>query len=514
MNKYDLLPEVFLSDSRSSASASRMVRAGTARKIGPRLYTRNMGDAPEAIVSRNLWPIAALLAPGAVVSHRTAFENRAAPDGSVFLSGSYPRQIALPGIALRQTVGSGPVAGDMPYMDSLYLASRPRAFLENLLPSRKRELVAKTVGREGVEERLVETLRASGEEALNRLRDEARALAPLLGLEKQFRLLDSLIAGLLRSRPSDLKAQVARAYAAGEPYDPTRLPLFEALFAALRAEVWPDRPDAAAMPPASQTRAFQTPAFQNAAFFDAYFSNYIEGTDFPVEQAIRIVFQGEIPASRPADAHDVLGTYRLAASTDEMHRRPADFGEFVALLKRRHGIIMEGRLDKRPGRFKEQNNQAGATLFVAPELVAGTLRQGFGMYQALDHPFARALLMMFLVAEVHPFADGNGRVARVMMNAELLAAGQTRVFIPSVYRNEYVGSLKRLTNHRDPAGYLRVLSHAQDFVSRIDFSDLEAARRTLAGCDAFCDPADDAKLRMPPGHSASEVESSALDPNR
>ena len=34
--------------------------------------------------------------------------------------------------------------------------------------------------------------------------------------------------------------------------------------------------------------------------------------------------------------------------------------------------------------------------------------------------------MMFLVAEVHPFADGNGRVARVMMNAELIAGGQQR----------------------------------------------------------------------------------------
>jgi len=487
--KHEMLPEVFLSSSESSASASRMVRAGTARKIGPRLYTRNVQDAPEDVVSRNLWPIVALLMPGAVVSHRTAFENRAAPDGSVFLSGTYPRQIALPGIILRQIVGSGPVEGDMPYMDSLYLASRARASLENLLPSRRRELVARTVGREGVEERLAEILRVGGEEALNRLRDEARAVAPLLGLDGQFRLLDALIAGLLRSRPSDLKAPAARAYAAGEPYDPARLPPFEALFAALRAGTWPDRPDAAA----------RAPAFQNAAFFDAYFSNYIEGTEFPVEQAIRIVFQGEIPENRPADAHDVLGTYRLVASQNEMQRCPSSFDVFLGLLRGRHGTIMEGRPDKLPGRFKEQNNQAGATLFVAPELVVGTLRQGFGMYQALDHPFARALFVMFLVAEVHPFADGNGRIARVMMNAELLAAGQTRVFIPSVFRNEYVGSLKRLTNHRDPAGYLRVMSYAQEFVSQIDFADLEAARRTLAACAAFQDPADAVKLQMPPG---------------
>jgi len=125
------------------------------------------------------------------------------------------------------------------------------------------------------------------------------------------------------------------------------------------------------------------------------------------------------------------------------------------------------------------------------------------MYQALDHPFARALFVMFLVAEVHPFADGNGRIARVMMNAELLAAGQTRVFIPSVFRNEYVGALKRLTNYGDPAAFLRVMSYAQELVSRIDFADLEAARRTLWACDAFQDPADEVKLQMPPERPVS-----------
>lgn len=243
---------------------------------------------------------------------------------------------------------------------------------------------------------------------------------------------------------------------------------------------------------------FQDTAFQNAAFFDAYFSNYIEGTEFPVEQALRIVFQGEIPPARPSDAHDVLGTYRLVGSRDEMYRRPADFGDFLSLLKGRHAVVMEGRPEKGPGRFKEVNNQAGATTFVAPDLVVGTLRQGFGMYQALDDPFARALFVMFLVAEVHPFADGNGRVARVMMNAELLAEGRTRILIPSVYRNEYVGSLKRLTNYQDPSAFLKVMSYAQEFVSRIDFTDLEAARRTLTACGAFSDLSDEAKLMMPP----------------
>ena len=51
---------------------------------------------------------------------------------------------------------------------------------------------------------------------------------------------------------------------------------------------------------------------------------------------------------------------------------------------------------------------------------------------------------MFLIAEVHPFADGNGRCGRIMMNAELVAANQARVIIPTVYRNNYLSGLKAL----------------------------------------------------------------------
>ena len=52
-------------------------------------------------------------------------------------------------------------------------------------------------------------------------------------------------------------------------------------------------------------------------------------------------------------------------------------------------------------------------MFVEPELVDGTLRVGHDVGRALVDPFARAVYVMFLVTEVHPFTDGNGRVARV-----------------------------------------------------------------------------------------------------
>jgi Fic family protein len=169
----------------------------------------------------------------------------------------------------------------------------------------------------------------------------------------------------------------------------------------------------------------------------------------------------------------------------------------MELLRSRHTSILEGRPDKRPGELKEKGNRAGTTYFVAPELVKGTLAQGFSFYNSLSDPLARALFMMYLVSEVHPFDDGNGRTARVMMNAELVAAGVCRIIIPSLYRNEYIASLKLLSNHKDPAAFLRVMDVAQDFVSRINFSDLASARHILERCNAFERPADTVKLMMP-----------------
>ena len=97
----------------------------------------------------------------------------------------------------------------------------------------------------------------------------------------------------------------------------------------------------------------------NQAFFEAYFSNFIEGTEFAVDEASAIVFDGVIPANRPADAHDVLGTFRLVSNAEEMKRLPKNAKTFSELLRRRHRAIMEGRPEKSPGEFKDRPDQVG-----------------------------------------------------------------------------------------------------------------------------------------------------------
>jgi Fic/DOC family protein len=484
------LPEVVLSTRETSYQVSRAVSAGRLKKIAPRLYTTRVNEPPDKVIRRNLWDVVGLLSPGAVISQRTALELKPTSDGSVFITGRYNRTLKLPGATVRTVLGPGPVEGDVRFGEKLWIASPARAYLENLKPTRRRNGAARALSQAEIEDRLERMLRVSGEKSLNDLRDAAKRVAPALDLTKELAKLQDIIGKLLGSRAGGLSGPAARARRAGLPYDADRLPLFDALMSELRA--WPvvDRPRV----------AVEERAFDNEAFFDAYFSNYIEGTEFEVDEAVGIVFENRIPEKRPKDAHDILGTYRLLSDPHEMSHSAAkevdDLEGFLELLRRRHHTMLADRPEVGPGEFKTNPNRAGNTVFVAPELVRGTLQKGLERFRALETPFARAAFMMFLVSEVHPFADGNGRIARVMMNAELIAGGQHRIIIPTVCRDDYLGALRALSRNGRAQVLPKMLDQAQSFSSHIAFDDLASARRALEEAQAFREPSE-GHLRIP-----------------
>ena len=232
-------------------------------------------------------------------------------------------------------------------------------------------------------------------------------------------------------------------------------------------------------------------------FFEAYFSNFIEGTEFELDEAIAVVYQGKKIPGRGDDSHDLIGTYRVVSDLDEMTTRASTPDEFLQVLRSRHATILGGRPDRRPGFFKEAVNRAGDSVFVLPGLVAGTLGAGWERLPDLDTAFERAVYMMFLVSEVHPFDDGNGRPARVMMNAELVAGMQSRVIVPTVSRDDYLGGLRRMTRRDDPSVLIKTLRHAHDYTAQIDFSDLKRATETLQATNAFREPDSDHRLALP-----------------
>lgn len=485
------IPEIWIVPAENAAEsqrASRAARQGTVRRIFPGLYTGNLDEPLELIVRRNLYQIIGALYPGAVLSHRTAFHGGGARDGHVYATYKYTRNIRLTADTIVHLLqGPGPQPEDIPLPHAACMSSEPRMCLENLQTSRARNgAPGKAVSRGELEERLLRILATRGEDGLNKLRDSAGATARRLGWSREWRRLDRLIGGILGSNKTPLTTPAARAQARGLAYDVERVAAFDRLAAYLRTEPLPRY----------SARAATSTAVANAAFFEAYFSNFIEGTEFDVGEAKSFVLDGVQPRSRPDDAHDIIGTYQLIIRANQRARLPRDSGDFLGLLRERHEILMSQRPDKRPGQFKEIANRAGNTYFVAPELVRGTLHEGLLRRASIPDPLGRAAYMMFLVSEVHPFDDGNGRVARLFMNAELAAEGLARIIIPTVYRDDYMSAMRTITRNHDDAAYLRMLTRAQDFSRRLEFFDYDRALRQLQAANAFHEP-DMAKLAMP-----------------
>ena len=215
----ETLPEVFVSETAISKAVSDAAARGQLRKLGSRLYTRNLEEDPEKLVKRNWYQLITAYYPDALITDRTALENKPAEDGSVCLISDKKRDTELPGIIFRPRKGPGPLTSDKPFIGGARLASMPRAYLENMRASRARgERLARTLSREEIEKRLDTMLRQQGEAALNRLRDDARTIAKELGLEAAFEELDKLIGALLGTRDTEIKSPVAKSAHCGRAF--------------------------------------------------------------------------------------------------------------------------------------------------------------------------------------------------------------------------------------------------------------------------------------------------------
>lgn len=163
----------------------------------------------------------------------------------------------------------------------------------------------------------------------NKLRAEvfpylAKAIAPKLGREKELADLNQLITDLLGTGLSmRLVSPFARARVLGEPVDPDRIQLFESVYEELTKKEYPDYPDP------NKTIG----SYQNFAFFESYLSNFIEGTEFTVEEARQIITSSTPLPARDEDSRDVLGTYQIASIRKEMSIVPATPDDMLRLLK-------------------------------------------------------------------------------------------------------------------------------------------------------------------------------------
>jgi hypothetical protein len=466
----------------NKAHLSRQARTGVASRLAKGLYLVGATLPRPAAILQHRLAIIAHFWPGSVLCDRTAMAGGVPTDGWIFIAHDGTgrlNDLHLDGLSISPRLGPGPLPGDLPMPEGLHLSGMARKLVENVTSRGKppTNRPARQVGTTAVEDAIDELARTGGAGQIATVLAQLDLIASSLPAPA-VELVRTRLAALLgtKSRQIPTSTRLA-ARIAGDPYDEHRLEMLAGLVAVLETTAPEPRP---AFPPATR--------WQWEPFFEAYFSNYIEGTQFPVEVARQIAIDGRVPPTRPDDAHDVAATYRLVSDPATASECATSADEFIDLLRDRHAILMAGRPEKNPGIFKTLPNYAGGYTFVAPELVLGTLRRGFDQLGGLTDPLHRAIALMLLVTESHPFGDGNGRLARIVANAALSKAGQVRIVIPTVYRNNYLVGLSGVSNGNGRGETLiSVLAFAQKWTSMIDWGDYQAAHETLEAANAYVD---------------------------
>ena len=84
------------------------------------------------------------------------------------------------------------------------------------------------------------------------------------------------------------------------------------------------------------------------------------------------------------------------------------------------------------------------------------------------HPVEFAAYAHRRLVDIHPFQDGNGRTARLLMNLILINQGYCIVSIPPVWRHDYITALQQAQRKRSPSD--------EAFVKLIAECELEAQR--------------------------------------
>jgi Fic family protein len=93
-----------------------------------------------------------------------------------------------------------------------------------------------------------------------------------------------------------------------------------------------------------------------------------------------------------------------------------------------------------------------------PDLMKGFIKS-LPALKRKYHPIEYSALVHKEFVSIHPFIDGNGRIARFLMNICLLAEGYPITIIPPIMRVDYINSLEIAHIKRDSNPFINFISH-------------------------------------------------------
>ncbi|POZ49847.1 Fic family protein [Methylovulum psychrotolerans] len=174
-----------------------------------------------------------------------------------------------------------------------------------------------------------------------------------------------------------------------------------------------------------------------------YHSNAIEGNTL-TEKETNVVLEGVTIGGKPLREHFEVINYKKAINyVEALVHAKALLSELH--IKSIHHFILKNIDDRNAGQYRHENIVVAGAEHVPPHFLnvpeaMASLIEKYGAEEHL-HPVECAARLHADFIGIHPFVDGNGHTARLLMNFELIRRGFLPAIIPVWQRLEYYDAL-------------------------------------------------------------------------
>jgi len=208
-----------------------------------------------------------------------------------------------------------------------------------------------------------------------------------------------------------------------------------------------------------------------------YHSNRIEGNTLTYGETEILLIHGQAVGDHSLrdymemQAHDVAIDHMKALVAEERPLTEGDIRDFNRILIKepfwKDAITPDGqpsRIEILPGEYKKQPNNvrtASGEIFrfadpsdVPIKMAELTAWSRDALETQELHPIEIAARLHHEFVLIHPFGDGNGRTARILVNYVLMRNGYLPLIVPNEQKDKYLASLRKAD-----AGELEALIH-------------------------------------------------------
>ncbi len=200
-----------------------------------------------------------------------------------------------------------------------------------------------------------------------------------------------------------------------------------------------------------------------------YNSNAIEGNTLTINET-KVVLEGITVGGKTMREHLEVINHRDAISYVEgIVQKEELFSEWQ--IKNLHRLVLKGIDDGYAGVYRDQQVFISGAVHTPPppfkikEQMDALMSWYDGEAQAL-HPIVRSAMLHAIFVGIHPFIDGNGRTARLLLNLELLKSGYPPIIIRVENRLAYYNALDKAHTIEDYRDFVELV--AKEVVASLD----------------------------------------------